>query len=64
MIYASFQIADAVMLVLGLRMLHGLKDLKKMAPAEAISFSATIVMTVFTQNMPMERQQAAWCSDL
>lgn len=50
-IYASFQIADAVMLVLGLRMLQGLKDLKKMAPAEAISFSATIVMTVFTQNI-------------
>lgn len=50
-IYATFQIADAVMLVLALGMLKGLKNLKEMEVGEVIPFAMTVVMTVFTQNI-------------
>ena len=50
-IYATFQIADAVMLVLALGMLKGLKNLKEMEAGESVPFAVTIVMTVFTQNI-------------
>lgn len=50
-IYAAFQIADAVMLVLGLRMLSGIRDLTEMRAGEGIPYAVTIAMTVFTQNI-------------
>ncbi len=50
-IYASFQIADGVMLVLALGMLKGLKNLKEMEAGDSIPFAATVVMTAFTQNI-------------
>ncbi len=50
-IYAAFQIADAVMLVLALGMLKGLKNLKAMEAEESVPFAVTVVMTVFTQNI-------------
>jgi|GEM_PF-363389 len=50
-IYATFQIADAVMLVMGLMMINGFRKLKNMEFGETVPFAATIVMTVFTQNI-------------
>lgn len=50
-IYAIFQIADAVMLILGLQMLRGLKSLKEMEIGEIMPYTVTIVMTLFTKNI-------------
>ena len=50
-IYATFQVADAVMLALALGMLKGLKNLKEMEAGESVPFAVTVVMTVFTQNI-------------
>lgn len=50
-IYAAFQIADAVMLALALGMLKGFRNLKDMEAEESIPFAVTVVMTVFTQNI-------------
>lgn len=50
-IYATFQIADAAMLVLGLQMLKGCKKVKEMEVGEVIPFMTTVVMTAFTQNI-------------
>jgi len=50
-IYATFQIADAVMLIIGLQMLKGFAKLKDAEVEYIASFTVTAVMTVFTQNI-------------
>lgn len=50
-IYASFQIADAVMLVMGLLMLRSILNMKDHEVQTVIPYGTTIVMAVFTQNI-------------
>lgn len=50
-ILASFQIADAVMLVMGLMMLKNMAKQKDMKFGEIVPFTMTVVMTAFTQNI-------------
>lgn len=50
-IFASFQIADAVMLVMGLMMLRSMAKLKDMEFGEMFPFGVTVVLTAFTQNI-------------
>lgn len=50
-ILASFQIADAVMLVIGLMMLSGIRKLAGKEIGEILPFMVTVVMTGLTQNI-------------
>lgn len=50
-IYATFQIADAAMLFVGFNMLKGCTKIKNESADNILPFAATIVMTVFTQNI-------------
>ncbi|MGN0299148.1 MAG: hypothetical protein ACI4C1_08230 [Lachnospiraceae bacterium] len=50
-IYATFQIADAAMLFVGLNMLKGCAKIKSASADTVLPFAATIVITVFTQNI-------------
>lgn len=50
-IFAAFQIADAVMLVMGILMMKNMAKLKNMKFEEAVPFILTVILTAFTQNI-------------
>lgn len=50
-IYAGFQIADAMMLFLGLMMLKGVRVMADMDISDAAAFGITVAVTAYTQNI-------------